>query len=107
MSGFLSAIVFLICYAFVFKDDLLFATSIHGLASFKVILRNIFYFVSFTLQAGVFVALKQSRGEDTVIVRLKVKQIPFTYLCGAALLCMAEISKCRVQEIQTENIYIT
>ncbi|CAG5113341.1 Oidioi.mRNA.OKI2018_I69.chr2.g7452.t1.cds [Oikopleura dioica] len=72
----LSAIVYLVCYAVVFNDDLLFATSIHGLASFK---------------AGVFVALKQSRGEDTVIFRLKVKQIPFTYLCCAAVLCMTEI----------------
>jgi hypothetical protein len=44
-------------------------------------------------QAGVFVALKQSRGEDTVIFRLKVKQIPVTYLCCAAILCMMEISK--------------
>lgn len=38
MSGFLSSIVYLIAYAVVFNDDLLFATSIHGLASFKVFL---------------------------------------------------------------------
>ncbi|CBY20991.1 unnamed protein product [Oikopleura dioica] len=76
MSGFLSSIVYLFGYAVVFNDDLLFATSIHGLASFK---------------AGVFVALKQSRGEDTVIFRLKIKQIPVTYLCCAAILCMMEI----------------
>ena len=36
MSGLLSSIVYLIAYAVVFNDDLLFATSIHGLASFKV-----------------------------------------------------------------------
>jgi hypothetical protein len=38
MSGLLSSIVYLIAYAVVFNDDLLFATSIHGLASFKVFL---------------------------------------------------------------------
>lgn len=95
MSGFLSAIVYLVCYAVVFNDDLLFATSIHGLASFKVIFHSCdFYYYFF--QAGVFVALKQSRGEDTVIFRLKVKQIPFTYLCCAAVLCMTEISKAKI-----------
>ena len=44
-------------------------------------------------QGGVFVALKQTRGEDTVILKIKIKQIPVLYLLVATALTITGFSK--------------
>jgi len=72
ISGVMAAVVFLVLYVATFNISYLFNVRVHGLAAFK---------------GGVFVALKQTRGEDTVFFKVKIKQIPVLYLCVATLLC--------------------
>ena len=45
------------------------------------------------LKGGVFVALKQTRGEDNVLFGIKLKQIPMIYLFAACLLVLAGLGK--------------
>ena len=45
------------------------------------------------LKGGVFVALKQTRGEDNVLFGIKLKQIPMIYLFAACLLVLAGLGE--------------
>jgi membrane associated rhomboid family serine protease len=71
MAGLLTAISFFLLYVSTFNTDYLFNTHIHGLAGLK---------------GGVVVALKQTRGEDTILPLIKLKQVPLIYTTVAALL---------------------
>ena len=100
ISGVMAAVVFLVLYVATFNISYLFNVRVHGLAAFKVKHTNCDYFLIYTarmntfpFQGGVFVALKQTRGEDTVFFKVKIKQIPVLYLCVATLLCATGFSK--------------
>jgi len=73
-AGLITAFIFFFLYVGSFNTDYLFNTHIHGLAGLK---------------GGVFVALKQTRGEDNVLFGIKLKQIPMIYLFAACLLVLA------------------
>ena len=45
------------------------------------------------MKGGVFVALKQTRGEDNVLFGIKLKQIPMIYLFAACLLVLAGLGE--------------
>ena len=65
-----TALVYFFLYVGSFNINYLYNTHIHGLAGLK---------------GGVFVALKQTRGEDNVIFGLKIKQIPMLYLLAISI----------------------
>ena len=65
-----TALVYFFLYVGSFNINYLYNTHIHGLAGLK---------------GGVFVALKQTRGEDNVLFGLKIKQIPMLYLLAISI----------------------
>ena len=65
-----TALVYFFLYVGSFNINYLYNTHIHGLAGLK---------------GGVFVALKQTRGEDNVLFGLKIKQIPMLYLLAISV----------------------
>jgi len=69
-AGLATALVYFFLYVGSFNINYLYNTHIHGLAGLK---------------GGVFVALKQTRGEDNVLFGLKIKQIPMLYLLAISV----------------------
>ena len=65
-----TALIYFFLYVGSFNINYLYNTHIHGLAGLK---------------GGVFVALKQTRGEDNVLLGLKIKQIPMLYLLAISI----------------------
>ena len=94
-AGLITAFIFFFLYVGSFNTDYLFNTHIHGLAGLKVCSScwNLACDFNNDLKGGVFVALKQTRGEDNVLFGIKLKQIPMIYLFAACLLVLAGLGK--------------
>ena len=94
-AGLITAFIFFFLYVGSFNTDYLFNTHIHGLAGLKVCSScwNQACDLNNDLKGGVFVALKQTRGEDNVLFGIKLKQIPMIYLFAACLLVLAGLGE--------------